>query len=291
MRILHDGPSATPDSVNGVNASAWTLAKAQVERGDEVYFLIDSASNEQRRVAADLGIIFQPSADILDRVRPDVIHAHSVFIPRQARLAFRAWRAEIPFVVQPHGGVSPQVLARGRIKKSVYAVAVEKPRFRSSSGSNRRPGTRAKRNRSLRGAEQDAYSRGPKSNRPSTRYREVGAHWVRTGGVPGEIRQPSQRARSHCCTGWAPSRDLLRSLRSGGPNRSPRLPTKRAYSRSCLRRGQVEPPCLREDLPADVPMGGLRDVHLRGNDGWYAPCRRPGDSRESHSGRAGRNRS
>ena len=64
---------------------------------------------------------------------PDIVHFHSVFVPHQAVLA-RALRARgIPYVVTPHGGLSPHVLARGRFKKWWYAALVERRRFEKAA--------------------------------------------------------------------------------------------------------------------------------------------------------------
>ncbi len=65
---------------------------------------------------------------------PDIVHMHSVFQPYQALLARLLRKAGIPYVVTPHGGFAPQILARGRLKKTVYSFFVEKPRLRGAAG-------------------------------------------------------------------------------------------------------------------------------------------------------------
>ncbi|MEZ4520676.1 MAG: glycosyltransferase family 4 protein [Thermomicrobiales bacterium] len=70
--------------------------------------------------------IIEPAADL--------VHFHSVFVPRQATLARELRRLGIPYVVTPHGGLMPQVLERGKAKKLVYSAFVERERIRKASG-------------------------------------------------------------------------------------------------------------------------------------------------------------
>jgi glycosyltransferase involved in cell wall biosynthesis len=69
----------------------------------------------------------------LENFAPDLIHMHSVFIPRHVMLSYVLKQKRIPYVISPHGGVSPRVLGRQRWKKWPYGIAFEKPRFRSAS--------------------------------------------------------------------------------------------------------------------------------------------------------------
>jgi len=63
------------------------------------------------------------------RDQPRVVHIHSVFVPYHAFLS-RVLKSEgVPYVVTPHGGVAPTVLARGRVKKALYAAVLERRRF------------------------------------------------------------------------------------------------------------------------------------------------------------------
>lgn len=62
------------------------------------------------------------------------MHMHSVFIPRHAQLAQLLNKYGVPYVVTPHGGYAPQVLARGRFKKWLYGWMVERRRIRNAKG-------------------------------------------------------------------------------------------------------------------------------------------------------------
>jgi glycosyltransferase involved in cell wall biosynthesis len=146
MRIWHVGASATPRCVDGVTVSAWELGKGQAALGHEVWMVSDRPTDEAGRLACDLSGVktaqvpanrfrFDPAA--LDRLltehRPDVVHLHSVFVPRQNGLACRLRERGIPYVVTPNGGLSPEVLGRGRWKKSLYSALYERPRVMGSA--------------------------------------------------------------------------------------------------------------------------------------------------------------
>jgi glycosyltransferase involved in cell wall biosynthesis len=66
----------------------------------------------------------------LAAIEPDIVHVHSVFVPKQASLAKNLIRRKIPYVVTPHGGLD---FRRSRLKKILYSAVLEKPRFRSAS--------------------------------------------------------------------------------------------------------------------------------------------------------------
>jgi glycosyltransferase involved in cell wall biosynthesis len=147
MRILHLGSGRTPEAVDGVNSVVWSIAAEQSGLGHEVSFLMgeDKPVPETEAICKDMGIgLFWGCAGrfsydktsverILDTYRPDVVHMHSVFIPRQATLSYVLQRKKIPYVISPHGGVSPRVLQRQRWKKYPYSVLFERPRFRRAS--------------------------------------------------------------------------------------------------------------------------------------------------------------
>ncbi len=142
MRIWHVGASRSPNDVNGVNYAIWSIAKAQARLKHEVSLVLDDEPDEAAsRTANCHGFDLLPisasmfgcrSSEIerrFDAAPPQMVHFHSVFIPRQAVLANRLRRAEIPFVVTPHGGLSPHILQRGRWKKRIYSRLIEAPRL------------------------------------------------------------------------------------------------------------------------------------------------------------------
>jgi glycosyltransferase involved in cell wall biosynthesis len=134
MRVWHVGALHSPHKVNGINAVVWQIAPQQALLGHEVTLLLDDAPDEAALdVARATGLRLLPEAEAGTAVAPDLVHMHSAFIPRQARLAFRLRRNRIPYVVTPHGGVAPQVLRRSPLRKLLYGVLWEKPRFQGAA--------------------------------------------------------------------------------------------------------------------------------------------------------------
>lgn len=129
ISIWHHGPGPTPDSVNGIDQTVWALGAEQSRRGCRVTFLT-SGSPEQMTEARARGIRLLPIKDARGETPPDLLHMHSVFIPAQAKLAVWAKLHSIPYIITPHGGVAPEVLRRGRLKKAAYSTLLERPRFR-----------------------------------------------------------------------------------------------------------------------------------------------------------------
>ena len=147
MRIIHTGGFSSPRVVDGINSVIWTTAVEQARLGHEVCLLVSEPPDDAARdVATTSGIDvdyvsasrwrFDPAGvrRLLDGHRPDIVHFHSVFIPRQATLARALRRRDIPYVVTPHGGLMPQVFERGRLKKAVYSKLVEQTRIRHAGG-------------------------------------------------------------------------------------------------------------------------------------------------------------
>jgi glycosyltransferase involved in cell wall biosynthesis len=132
--------------VNGVNALVYTLAEAQVKLGCEVYLLLygspDAAALAFGRRTGVKFIVVPNSfwryanavTSLLSQSPPGIVHMHSVFIPRQALLAHLLRKAKIPYLVTPNGGFAPQVLARNRLKKTIYGSLIEKTRVRGAAG-------------------------------------------------------------------------------------------------------------------------------------------------------------
>ena len=129
MKIWHVGACSSPAVVNGVNALVYTLAEEQLRMGDGVSLLLngfpdDEATAFSHRTGAVIVVLpksvyqFQRAvASLLKESTPDIVHMHSVFVPRHALLARLLRKAKVPYVLTPHGGYSPQVLARDRLKK------------------------------------------------------------------------------------------------------------------------------------------------------------------------------
>jgi glycosyltransferase involved in cell wall biosynthesis len=132
--------------LNGVNATIWLLAREQARLGHRVTLLLDEAPDETGRAfAAETGIELLPVpggtwqfdpvplAAALQRTAPHMVHMHSVFIPRQAMLAAELRRRRIPYIITPHGGLARVILKRNRVKKLIYSLWMERPRFRGAA--------------------------------------------------------------------------------------------------------------------------------------------------------------
>lgn len=139
MKIWHIGSSPSPQTVDGVNTAVWLTAIEQSALGHHVSLLLDELPNSNTKATAEksgLTLIYVPSnlwrydPQILDPLlaqdQPDIVHMHSVFIPKQATLAKRLVQRCIPYAITPHGGLDSQ---RGQIKKLLYSFLIEKQRF------------------------------------------------------------------------------------------------------------------------------------------------------------------
>ncbi|AOY79096.1 glycosyltransferase family 4 protein [Moorena producens JHB] len=146
MKIFHVGCSASPQAVDGVNNTVWSVANEQTSLGHQVTLIVDTKPDEFAiAFAAKNGvkIIHIPAntwgyesrliSNMLDSKPPQIVHMHSVFLPKQATLARKLVRKKIPYVITPNA-MSPQLLQRGRVKKSLYSWLIEKPRFSQASG-------------------------------------------------------------------------------------------------------------------------------------------------------------
>jgi len=146
LRIWHDGADATSVGVNGVNATIWLLARHQARLGHQVTLLLrevpsDAAIASAKAVGIRLAFLgggplhvsSNQLAKAAHQARPDIVHMHSVFIPRQASLARHLRAMHIPYITTPHGGLSANVLRHDRIKKAVYARLLERPRCLSAA--------------------------------------------------------------------------------------------------------------------------------------------------------------
>lgn len=128
--------------VDGINAVIWTAAAAQAEIGHRVLIVVtDPPPPEAQAFAREAGLEVAhiparvwgyergPFRRLLDDRPPDIVHMHSVFVPKQASLARQLRARSIPYVITPHGGLIPAVQQRGRLKKGIYRRLVEQPRF------------------------------------------------------------------------------------------------------------------------------------------------------------------
>jgi glycosyltransferase involved in cell wall biosynthesis len=145
MRIWHIGCLPSPQSVDGVNATVWLVAKEQAKLGHQVSLLVDMLPDESDlKLANQLGIdlIYVPTNRwayqsevltlLLQSTPPQLVHQHSVFLPTLASLGKSLVNYQIPYIITPHA-MHPSMLQRGRLKKLIYSWLLEKPRFKSAS--------------------------------------------------------------------------------------------------------------------------------------------------------------
>lgn len=146
MKILHVGASASLKQVNGVNAAVWLISTEQALLGHEVTLLLDSPPDLDAQQFAEqtgIGLAYvganslrfdaRATRRLIEEKAPDIVHRHSVFIPRHAFLCMLLRKSKIPYIITPHA-MSGQLLKRGRIRKWLYGLFVEKPRFRRAAG-------------------------------------------------------------------------------------------------------------------------------------------------------------
>ncbi|MCW2933370.1 MAG: hypothetical protein JWM19_4332 [Actinomycetia bacterium] len=99
--------------------------------------LTSAAQAEAARVGVNLATsrlqrfqtLSRAGARDVERLRPDIVHFHSVYVPGHAQLSHLLRRLGIPYVISPHGGLH---LWRSQRKKAMYAALVEKPHFRGA---------------------------------------------------------------------------------------------------------------------------------------------------------------
>lgn len=146
LTVWHVGAASSSNVVDGINTSLWLLASEQARMGLRVVLLLGAPPRQDVRTLAEESgltlvhvpgnaVTFEKTAlqTILAEYPPDLVHMHSVFIPKQAFLARELRRRKIPYIIKPGGGVAPEVLLRGRLKKSLYSLLLERPRFRSAA--------------------------------------------------------------------------------------------------------------------------------------------------------------
>ena len=143
LRVLHVGLWPDTGQGGGVDVASWPLLAAQVAQGVDVTMLVlgtveQASQAEAARVGVSLATARSQRLETLSsegrakisRIRPDVVHFHSVFIPAHMQLARALRRVGIPYFLTPHAGLN---LWRGRLKKAIYGSLAEKPYFRRAA--------------------------------------------------------------------------------------------------------------------------------------------------------------
>lgn len=145
MKIWHIGASSSGQKVCGVNHSVWLLAREQARQGQQVSVVINGSPDQTALAWAEQtgleilsigGNTWRYNPKEVDKLLasdpPDIVHMHSVFIPKQAFLAKILVRQNIPYVITPRS-MSTEMLQRGWLKKYIYSLLIEKPRFLSAA--------------------------------------------------------------------------------------------------------------------------------------------------------------
>ena len=147
LRIAHvaNEPFA-PESANGVQQMVYCLARAQSELGQAVavfsredgIHVLGNGAGPAPRTSAPVHALGSLRHRLLSSYRdqalaedvvawaPDIVHFHSVHIPRNVALAAHLVRSGIPYCVTVHGALFPAALQRGRLKKALFSQLVER---------------------------------------------------------------------------------------------------------------------------------------------------------------------
>jgi poly(glycerol-phosphate) alpha-glucosyltransferase len=137
MRVAHFVIGrCNPDSANGVDQAVYSLSRAQAARGNTV--AVFELTDKDPMPIPDVEVSayvpgrypFQLPESLRTALRswkPAVVHLHSIFSPPNEALAAWLRRQSIPFVVTPHGSLSPEVLRRNRLPKLAYKWIFELP--------------------------------------------------------------------------------------------------------------------------------------------------------------------
>jgi glycosyltransferase involved in cell wall biosynthesis len=130
MKVVHFlHGRANPHGTNGGDRVIYNLAKCSAELGAQVFVF---GLSEKPPIAIGGAVVQNfclPRSPFslpsilrkeLWRIKPDVVHFHGVYTPRNARLAQWLGREGIPYAISPHGGLMPEVLSRSRVRKATY---------------------------------------------------------------------------------------------------------------------------------------------------------------------------
>ncbi len=143
MNIWHVEAKPSPRETNGLSNTVWLLAREQAQLGHRLTLVLKTPpSPEAIETAKQARIepIYIPwnrwgydrpqlERQLRDRP-PELVHLHSVFIPKLAHIARHLRRRQIPYIITPHGGLN---FRRNRLRKIVYSELVEKSRFANAA--------------------------------------------------------------------------------------------------------------------------------------------------------------
>lgn len=130
MKVVHFlHGRANPNGTNGGDRVIHNLAKCMAELGAQVYVfgLSDKSPLTNGRAVVEN---FRPPRNAFSlpstlknrllEIKPDIVHFHGVYTPRNTVLAKWLRRQGIPYAISPHGGLMEEVLRRNRMRKATY---------------------------------------------------------------------------------------------------------------------------------------------------------------------------
>ena len=137
LRILHVTSGIDPRQ-GGPTAALMAMTAAQVEAGLRVTLVStfahdfrDDAVQRLRKTSVIVELIGPTSRPLAwhGQIKPvlrrliadaDVVHVHGLWEEIQHRAAIESYRARVPYIVTPHGMLSPWSLAHRGLKKRIY---------------------------------------------------------------------------------------------------------------------------------------------------------------------------
>jgi glycosyltransferase involved in cell wall biosynthesis len=143
MRIVHLSRFKL-GTVNGSYNALWSLACAQAERGHDVAIIRvgKAVAPADEEFAASRGVrllgfpcpmwreFWTDRTGVLQKLirdfQPDVAHLSYVRIPKFAYIARFLERAQLPYVISPHGGLLSDEMVRRKSRKLAYWHGIEK---------------------------------------------------------------------------------------------------------------------------------------------------------------------
>lgn len=143
MKVVHFlHGRANPNGTNGGDRVIYHLAKCTAEIGAEV-FVVGLTNKPPLTIGRAVVQNLPPPRDFLSlpsnltealrTIKPDIVHFHGVYTPRNARLAQWLRREGIPYAISPHGGLMPEALSHARMKKTAYFALLGRSFCRGAS--------------------------------------------------------------------------------------------------------------------------------------------------------------
>ncbi len=136
MRIIHFmNGKCKPEGGIGVDRTVYYLSMAQARAGHDVSLMTLQKGSPTPVPGVEVRAFLKRGSPFLlpvglkqalEGARPDVVHLHSVFIPRNVALAAWLRSKGINYVSTPNGGLSPTSLRRRRLTKAAFRWILER---------------------------------------------------------------------------------------------------------------------------------------------------------------------